>query len=161
MADQNQNPAGTGAGGQPVGQQSGGQQAPLKVNIPDAVKGGSYSNAVSVNVNTNEVVVDFGYLLPNTTDPEIEVVSRVNMNHKTAESFLNVLRGAMDDFKTKSSAQGAAPTPAPVGAPVPAPVPAPIHAAPLPPAPPVHGAPLPPAPPAGPTPPPPPLPEHS
>jgi len=129
MADANQNPA----GGNPQ------DPANLKVNISDAVKPGAYSNAVSVNVNSNEVVVDFGYLLPNTQDPEIEVVSRVNMNHKTAESFLNVLGGAMQDFQAKQAAANAAPASAPApmpaphpAAPAPAPMPAPHPAAPAP-----------------------------
>ena len=92
MADANQN--------QNAGQQ--GQQQ-LQVKVPDDVQKGTYSNAVSVNVNTNEVVLDFGYLLPNTPSPVIEVVSRVNMNQRTAESFLSVLAGAMDDFKKKQA----------------------------------------------------------
>lgn len=160
--------------GQQGGAQAGQQQ--LKVNIPDEIKKGTYSNAVSVNVNSNEVVVDFGYLLPNTDQPEIEVVNRVNMNHKTAKSFLDVLKGAMEDFEKKQAEQNAkladnkaadhvapaapAPHPAPApGAPAPAghaPA-APAH--PAPPAPGMHG-PVPPAHPA-PAPPMPPLPENS
>lgn len=148
MADANQNPG----GGNPA------DPANLKVNIPEAVRAGTYSNAVSVNVNSNEVVVDFGYLLPNTQDPEIEVVARVNMNQKTAESFLNVLGGALEDFKGKQAAANAqqaqaqaAPAPAPAPAPMP-PAQAPMYEAPMqhppmPPAPPMPGAPMPPAPP--------------
>ncbi|OGJ43896.1 hypothetical protein A3J23_03455 [Candidatus Peregrinibacteria bacterium RIFCSPLOWO2_02_FULL_48_14] len=86
MADQNQ----------PAQQQ-------LQVKVPDDVQKGTYSNAVSVNVNSNEVVLDFGYLLPNTPNPIIEVVSRVNMNQRTAESFIGVLSGALDDFKKKQA----------------------------------------------------------
>lgn len=109
MADANQNPTGQG-------------QAQLQVKVPDDVQKGTYSNAVSVNVNSNEVVLDFGYLLPNTAAPIIEVVSRVNMNQRTAESFLGVLSGAMEDFKQKQAQQAAAPAaPAPMG---PAPMPA-------------------------------------
>lgn len=93
MADANQNP------------QAAQQQ--LQVKVPDAVQKGTYSNAVSVNVNSNEVVLDFGYLLPNTPNPTIEVVSRVNMNQRTAESFLNVLSGAMEDFKKKQAQMNA------------------------------------------------------
>lgn len=99
MADTNQNPQ--------AGQQGG--QAPLQVKVPDEVQKGVYSNAVSVNVNSNEVVLDFGYLLPNTPAPVIEVVSRINMNQRTAESFISVLSGAMDDFKKKQAQQAQAP----------------------------------------------------
>lgn len=115
MADANQN-------------QNGGQQGQqqLQVKVPDDVQKGCYSNAVSVNVNSNEVVLDFGYLLPNTPAPIIEVVSRVNMNQRTAESFLGVLSGAMEDFKKKQAQQAqqqAAPAPAPAPQPMPAPMP--------------------------------------
>ena len=147
MADTHAQPAGANpAGGLPADQQ-------LKVNVPDNVKPGEYSNAVSVNVNSNEVVVDFGYLLPNTATPEIEVVARVNMNHRTAESFLKVLEGAMKDFEQKQNeaAQAAPAAPAP-GAPPPAPAahapsPAPMPAAPAAPAPaPAPAPPMPPLP---------------
>lgn len=79
-------------------------QQQLQVKVPDEVQAGVYSNAVSVNVNSNEVVVDFGYLLPSTQSPVIQVVSRVNMNQRTAESFLKVLSGAVEDFKKKQTA---------------------------------------------------------
>ncbi|QQR54939.1 DUF3467 domain-containing protein [Candidatus Peregrinibacteria bacterium] len=110
MTDQNPIPQ----GGQ-AAQQGG--QPPLQVKVPDEVQKGVYSNAVSVNVNSNEVVLDFGYLLPNTPAPVIEVVSRVNMNQRTAESFLSVLAGAIEDFKKKQAQQQAQ---APMG---PAPMP--------------------------------------
>lgn len=82
------------------------KQPQLQVKVPDEIQAGVYSNAVSVNVNSNEVVVDFGYLVPNRPSPLIEVVSRVNMNQRTAESFLKVLGGALEDFKKKSASQG-------------------------------------------------------
>mgnify|MGYP000264015868 CR=1 FL=1 len=66
---------------------------------------GVYSNAVSVHVNPNEVVLDFGYSTPNSNPPEIHIVSRVNMNHKNAESFLTVLQNAMLDFRNKMAQQ--------------------------------------------------------
>ena len=106
-----------------------GAQQQLQVKVPDDVQKGTYSNAVSVNVNSNEVVLDFGYLLPNTPNPIIEVVSRVNMNQRTAESFIGVLSGAMDDFKKKQAQMNTAPAGA--GS-VPAPAPAPAPEAPAP-----------------------------
>ncbi|MFA6024617.1 MAG: DUF3467 domain-containing protein [Candidatus Gracilibacteria bacterium] len=137
-ANQNQNAGAQGAQGQ--------QQ--LQVKVPDEVQKGTYSNAVSVNVNSNEVVLDFGYLLPNTPAPIIEVVSRVNMNQRTAESFLNVLAGAMEDFKKKQAQQAAAaPAPMAPAAPV-MEAPAPMGPAPMGPAPmgPMPEAPMPPYP---------------
>ena len=110
MSDANQN--------QNAGQAA---QQQLQVKVPDDVQKGCYSNAVSVNVNSNEVVLDFGYLLPNTPAPIIEVVSRINMNQRTAESFIGVLSGAMEDFKKKQAQQQAAPAQAPQ--PMPAPTP--------------------------------------
>jgi hypothetical protein len=62
---------------------------------------GKYTNAVSVHVNMNEVVLDFGYSMPNTNPPEIKIIERVNLNHRTAESFLSVLQNAMLDFRNK------------------------------------------------------------
>ncbi|MEK9160373.1 MAG: DUF3467 domain-containing protein [Patescibacteria group bacterium] len=134
MADANQN--------QNAGQAA---QQQLQVKVPDDVQKGCYSNAVSVNVNSNEVVLDFGYLLPNTPAPIIEVVSRVNMNQRTAESFIGVLQGAMEDFKKKQAQQAqqqAAPAPAPQ------PMPAPMPEQPMGPAPmgPMPEAPMPPYP---------------
>jgi hypothetical protein len=66
-------------------------------------QGGKYTNAVSVHVNMNEVVLDFGYSVPNTNPPEIKIVERMNLNHRTAESFLSVLQNAMLDFRNKVS----------------------------------------------------------
>lgn len=88
-------------------------QQQLQVKVPEDVQKGTYSNAVSVNVNSNEVVLDFGYLLPNTPNPVIEVVSRVNMNQRTAESFIGVLGGALDDFKKKQAQMNQQATTAP------------------------------------------------
>lgn len=127
MADDNLAPGAAQAGAQT----GANPQQDLQVKVPDDVQKGVYSNAVSVNVNSNEVVVDFGYLLPNTPKPIIEVVSRVNMNQRTAESFLQVLAGAMDDFKKRQEAlaqQQAAPQvqPAPAPQPQPQPMPAPM-----------------------------------
>ena len=107
-------------------------QQQLQVKVPDDVQKGTYSNAVSVNVNSNEVVLDFGYLLPNTPAPVIEVVSRVNMNQRTAESFLSVLSGAMDDFKKKQAQMATQPAPqAPVAGPAPMPAQQPMGPAPI------------------------------
>ncbi len=78
----------------------------LKIGMADGVsKAGTYSNAVSVHVNPNEVVIDFGYSVPNTNPPEIYITSRVNMNHKNAESFLSVLQNALLDYRNKVAQQ--------------------------------------------------------
>lgn len=74
----------------------------IKVSFDrDVALSGTYSNAVSVHVNQNEVVIDFGYSLPNASQPEILINSRVNLSHKTAESFVSVMQNALLDFRNK------------------------------------------------------------
>ena len=79
------------------------QDQNIKVVFPtDQAKVGAYANAVSVHINANEVVLDFGYSVPNTKDPhEIMITSRVNMNHRSAEQFLSVLQNSLLDFRNK------------------------------------------------------------
>ena len=75
----------------------------LNVQIDKEMQAGHYANAVSVNVNQNEVVLDMGYLLPSVKPPTIKVVSRINLNHRTAESFMRILQNALLDFRNKQS----------------------------------------------------------
>lgn len=72
------------------------------VKIPEEVEGGNFVNAISVHFNANECVIDLGYTLPNAEKPTIKIVSRNNMTHRTAESFLKVLSNALLDFKNKN-----------------------------------------------------------
>ena len=73
----------------------------LQIQLPEVMQAGSYANAVSVHVNPNEVVIDFGYSMPNTEPQTIKVVSRVNLNHRTAESFMRILQDTLLDFRNK------------------------------------------------------------
>lgn len=77
-------------------------QKKYKVKISEEQEAGVYSNAVSVHFNGNECILDMAYVMPNTSEPTLKVVSRVNMSHKTAESFLKVLSNALLDYKNKS-----------------------------------------------------------
>lgn len=77
------------------------QQPKYKVKVSEDIEAGVFANAVSVHFNNNECVVDLAYSVPNLPEPVIKVVSRVNMTHKTAESFLKVLSNAMLDWKNK------------------------------------------------------------
>lgn len=77
------------------------KQQQLQIHVPEEMQAGVYTNAVSVNVNPNEVVIDFGYLVPNANPRTIKVVSRVNVNHRIAESFMRVLQNALLDFRNK------------------------------------------------------------
>jgi len=82
-----------------------GNQKQFKAKIPEDIQAGVYANAVSVHFNPNECVIDMAYVLPNTKDPMLKVVSRVNLSHKTAESFLKVLSNAILDWKNKNGEQ--------------------------------------------------------
>lgn len=73
----------------------------IQVKLDPALENGTYSNAVSVHVNQNEVILDFGYILPNMKPTTIKVVSRINLSHQTAESFMKVLSNAMLDWRNK------------------------------------------------------------
>jgi hypothetical protein len=77
------------------------QKQQIQVRIDTEAEQGVFTNAVSVHVNQNEVVVDFGYILPNSKPMTIKVVNRTNMTHQTAESFMKVLSNAMLDWRNK------------------------------------------------------------
>lgn len=77
------------------------QQPQVQVKMDPALEQGTYSNAVSVHVNNNEVILDFGYILPNSKPMVIKVVNRLNLSHQTAESFLKVLSNALLDWRNR------------------------------------------------------------
>lgn len=79
------------------------QQNNIQVKINPEMENGVFSNAVSVHVNQNEVILDFGYILPNSQPMTISIASRVNMTHQTAESFMNLLANAMNDWKKQQT----------------------------------------------------------
>jgi hypothetical protein len=75
------------------------QQTSVHLKIEPEKEQGTYSNAVSVHVNHNEVILDFGYLLPNQSPVTIKLVNRVNLSHKTAESLMKILSNAILDWR--------------------------------------------------------------
>jgi len=77
------------------------QENKLQVKFDADQESGVYANAVSVHLNKNEMVLDFGYILPNVKPTTIKVVSRVNLSHQTAENFLSILSNAILDYKNK------------------------------------------------------------
>lgn len=81
-------------------------QNAIQVKVDPAAEQGTYSNAVSVHVNKNEVILDFGYILPNVKPTTIKLVDRVNLSHATAESFMKVLSNAMLDWRNKQKEGG-------------------------------------------------------
>ncbi len=76
-------------------------QSQVQVKVDPTMEQGAYSNAVSVHVNHNEVILDFGYILPNSKPMIIKVVNRVNLSHQTAESFMKVLSNALLDWRNR------------------------------------------------------------
>ena len=81
------------------------QKQQIQVKIEPAMEQGIFANAVSVHVNQNEVVIDFGYILPNSNPTTIKVVNRVNLTHNTAESFMRVISNAMLDWRNRQKEQ--------------------------------------------------------
>ena len=73
----------------------------VNLKIDNALEQGVFSNAISIHVNNNEVILDFGYMLPNQNPVTIKLVGRVNLTHQTAESLMNVLSNAMLDWRNK------------------------------------------------------------
>ena len=81
------------------------EQPQVQVKLDPALEQGVYANAVSVHVNQNEVILDFGYIMPNVKPMTIKVVNRVNITHQTAESFMNVLSNAMLDWRNRQKTE--------------------------------------------------------
>ena len=73
----------------------------IQIKVQEDVRRGVYSNAVSVAVRDGEVVMDFGYVLPGVNPPTVEVASRINLNHKTAEQLVTILQNSLLDFRNK------------------------------------------------------------
>lgn len=73
----------------------------ITLKIDNAIEQGVFSNAISIHVNNNEVILDFGYMLPNQNPVTIKLVSRVNLTHQSAESLMKVLSNAMLDWRNK------------------------------------------------------------
>jgi hypothetical protein len=74
----------------------------LQIKYDAEMETGVYSNAASVHLTKNEIVLDFGYVVPNVKPTTLKVVSRVNLNHASAESFLKILSNAVLDFKNRN-----------------------------------------------------------
>lgn len=73
----------------------------ITLKIDSAMEQGTFSNAISLHVNNNEVIIDFGYMLPNQNPVTIKLVSRINLTHQSAESLMKVLSNAMLDWRNK------------------------------------------------------------
>lgn len=74
----------------------------INVQIKDEMQAGVYANAASVSVKENDVLIDFGFILPGVNPTTIKVQARVNMSHVTAEQFLGVFQNALLDFRNRN-----------------------------------------------------------
>lgn len=81
------------------------QQQTINVQVKDEMQAGVYANAVSVSVKENDVLLDFGYILPGVNPTTIKVVARVNLSHVTSEQFLGVFQNALLDFRNQKKEQ--------------------------------------------------------
>jgi len=73
----------------------------LQIKYDPSIEAGVYSNAISVSSTKHEMVLDFGFILPNIKPATIKVVSRINITNDTAERFLKILSNAVLDIKNK------------------------------------------------------------
>ena len=74
------------------------EQIKFMVEIDNKDVPGIYSNAVSVRAQNQEVVIDFGYIVPKLSAEAqdfIRLIQRVNIPISTAFEFANVLMGTM------------------------------------------------------------------
>lgn len=79
--------------------QANGQQ--IQVRVPDDKKTGTYSNIVSLSLRPDEVTFDFGFILPGSNPPMIEITNRVTMNMVQAKQFLGSFQNAVLDMEKK------------------------------------------------------------
>ena len=77
----------------------------VQVRVPDNLKTGVYSNIVSISLRPDEVTFDFGFILPGSNPPLIEVNSRVTMNMPQAKQFLASFQNAVLDMEKKVKEQ--------------------------------------------------------
>jgi len=72
----------------------------IKLHIRDEDKCGVYSNVMAVSISPSEVILDFGYKMPQMPN-EIQIVSRVNLSHSSAKQILTTLQNSLLDFDNK------------------------------------------------------------
>jgi hypothetical protein len=73
----------------------------IKIEIPLALRGGIYSNTVSVTVTNNEVTINFIYVNP-TDDPQGTLVSRVVISPEFADNLSTILKSTLEQHKKKA-----------------------------------------------------------
>ncbi len=78
------------------------QQTNYTIKVPEEMEAGIYANAFAVNFTPNECIIDVAYRVPQSKNPTIKVVSRINMSHSSAESFLKVLSNGLLDWKNRN-----------------------------------------------------------
>lgn len=76
----------------------------IQLNISETMKCGTYANVLAVSINSQEVVLDFGYRAPNQAN-QITIVSRINLTHPTAKQVISTLQNSLLDFENKKKKQ--------------------------------------------------------
>ncbi len=66
---------------------------PLQVKLPDALEAGVFANASSATIGLNEVILDFGFLVPNQNS--VKVVSRVLMTQNSLIDLVKMLNNIL------------------------------------------------------------------
>ncbi|HNR81387.1 MAG TPA: DUF3467 domain-containing protein [Candidatus Pacearchaeota archaeon] len=69
----------------------------VKINIPDNLKNGVYSNIANINVSKSEVLMDFIFLAPN----EANLVSRIIVSLEHARSIEKALSKLIAEIDNK------------------------------------------------------------
>ena len=72
----------------------------LRVNIPQQIQGGVFSNAARVNITAREVVIDFAFMEPNNPNQAI-LVSRIILTKEHTLDLKNVLERVLKDHEGK------------------------------------------------------------
>lgn len=71
----------------------------LKINIPESVQGGKFSNIAQINTTDTEVTFDFAHVPPNSTEGTL--VSRVVLTPDHAYKFMEVLTNILTEHEKK------------------------------------------------------------
>ncbi|NQU82655.1 MAG: DUF3467 domain-containing protein [Parcubacteria group bacterium] len=72
----------------------------LKVSMPDAVKGGVYSNLANIHMSKNEIILDFLFRGPHGPK-DATLVSRVIISMDHAKSLEKALFGILNQKNKK------------------------------------------------------------
>lgn len=99
MDDEKKRDGGNGVRGGPTGAQP---RVNLQIQAEDAVARGVYSNSALVNLNENEITLDFLYIPPQS--PVGHLRSRVILSPRQAKQLVRVLTDSMARYEQRFGA---------------------------------------------------------